>query len=102
MAWEHADIIFPSGFNIIDGEFVSNEELKSSNIDAIYKDQDKQACNMIIEKLRYTWRKNGQLEIDKLYDVYGKVPHATTNIRPLNVYGMAMVNDYLAINNIQF
>lgn len=57
---------------------------------------------MTIKKERYLWHSNGELEIINLYDIYSQVPHASLNVFPLNVYGMAMINDYLAINNIQF
>ena len=57
---------------------------------------------MVIEKKRWIWGADGEFTIQKIYDVYDRVPHPDDNFYPLNAFGACMMNDYLNYNNIQF
>lgn len=101
MAWEKADILFPTGFISTPQGIISVEDLKQNNLPIVQMESVKMARNMLTQGKIYTWGADGEAAINIMYDVLTARPHAQDE-SPTNVYGMAMLYNFYHLNNIQF
>lgn len=104
MAWEQLYKAFPTGMTIFNETgMTSISDLQNNpDIEVVSKDKFKMARNMIISTNKEVFGKNGEFAVLCDYDVYDNVIHPDPDNIPLNVYGMAMVNDFLAYNDVDF
>ena len=100
MAWETIDQSFPTGEILIDGMPVSIEEFKNNNFRIIKYGSQDSARNMIIKNKTYAWGDKGEFAIGLDYDLMNIRPHATAE-SPTNVYGMAMLYNFIQSNNLE-
>lgn len=100
MAWDNADIIFPQGVVVTpDNMIVDVETLRNSNLEVITSLRNYNARKMIYRQDEWAWGKNGEFAIGTRFDTLNAIPHIE-NTSPLSVYGMAMLLDYINLNNI--
>lgn len=103
MAWDLIKKQFPNGkyFKEIDG-FVTGEFLEQNfpDVEVVTLDDIHTARNMVIKEESYIYGKNNEYAVGVNYDVYNDTPHVDIFERPLNVYGMAMVNGYIKTHGI--
>ena len=95
LAWELIEKIYPLGrdFNNI-GFADANFLRENSNIEIVTCTDNKVARDMIIQTITYTFTKDNQFSSNIDYDICFTAPHVDPLAYPLNVYGMAMVQDY--------
>ena len=100
MAWDNVNEIFPTGNVILDDTVISVNDLKNSNIPIIQYQSQNFARDMMIEDKTYIWGKDGEFALGFNYDLLNIRPHVTSE-SPTNVYGMAMIYNFIQNNNLE-
>lgn len=102
MSWEQADLIFPLGMvQLPNGQLISNEELKHSDIKTIYHTTSFNARNMLTNRNTYVWGKDGEFTNIVDYNALNLLPRPDYEHPALNVYGMRMLRDYMILHDIE-
>ena len=104
MAWEQLYNAFPTGAGEFDDiGFITIQDLQENpEIEAVSRTTCKMARDMTTEWNKEVFGPNGEYAIINQYDVYGFMEHPDPYVRPLNVYGMQMINDYIFFHDIDF
>lgn len=101
MSWEKFETSFPSGAQTIEYDMVTAEQLRANpDIIAITVPLHHMARDMQTDDCLYIFGANNEYAVKQIYNVYDGVIHLDRYHYPLNVYGAAMVQDYLDFNYI--
>lgn len=105
MAWEDlADRYKQTAvFNFNETGLISLEQMKNSEeLQIVSRDNAKFARQMIIQYNKDVFGRNNEYAHIVTYDINNTLEHVDPLHYPLNVYGTAMINDYITLNNIKF
>lgn len=99
MAWELIKELFPCGQKFADlPNDVTGDMLDNSNLTFVWYTQPLMAREMAISQHTYAFSKDNAYMAGVDYDVYKGTDHPDPLVYPLNVYGAAMVNDFIALH----
>lgn len=99
MAWEKFEKNFPYGIETNFGFTTADALRQHPEIGVATISLATPARNMTIKEDLLIYGKDNELAIAREYDIDNEILHPDT-IFPLNVYGTAMLRDYLAYNYI--
>lgn len=88
--WQYLDILCPQG-TIINGQFLTPDQIRASNLDKISVTIVKKVREMDEYILEFTLFKNNDLTVRRIYSIYPK--YLIDNIPALNVYGQKILNN---------
>lgn len=95
MSWELFKQLYPSGAQTELGFMTADKLQKASNINVINVPENTLAREMVIGMKDYIIGKDNEFAIGTTYNVYNETQHPDKYACPLNVYGQAMLNNYL-------
>lgn len=103
MAWEKLTSQYPNEIVVSNefGEIDRHGWENSPDIKVISLTSTSTARDMVIQTVTHLFSKNNDYMRGIDYDVYAGVTHPDPCVYPLNVYGMAMLQDYLIMNGIE-
>ena len=97
MNWSNLDIYFPTGeaqFNDFDS--ISIDELRAmKDVNVAVHNVFGMARNMQIFNYNYVYGRDGEEAIAINYDIFDETEHPDPLVRPLNVYGISMLVDFI-------
>ena len=99
MAWEKFENNFPHGVETNFGFATADMLRQRPDIGVVTVSLATPARNMNIKEELIIYGKDNELAVGREYDINKEISHPDT-IYPLNVYGTAMLRDYLAYNYI--
>ena len=105
MAWENLAKIYGQNvtFNFNETGPISLEQMRNNEeLQAVSKNNAKFARQMIIQYNKDAFGRNNEYAHIVTYDINDTLEHVDPVHYPLNVYGTAMINDYITLNNITF
>ena len=102
MAWEHIDIIFPTGYmTTATGVTLTNQDIINNQLQVVSSIRNYCSRGMFYKEEEWVWGANGEFAIITKFDALNLIPHVD-GIAPLNVYGNMMVRQFLNEHNIVF
>lgn len=99
MSWERFERDFPNGVETTAGFFTADQLRQESYIGAITVDIRFPAREMNILEESVVYGKDNEEAVIVNYNINDEISHPDI-IHPLNVYGTAMLRDYLQFNYI--